>query len=194
MEIIPRVESKMFILGHSMIAVFMGAGAGFTVFSASYDSVPSVIMPFIVVFLASFFLFVLVNFFYGLTALHTIEISTEELRVYLGPVTVKRISAERVKTVGIMAEPHSKGNTVLLYLLLLTDKSKEELNQKGQKYLRQRDLLRRMEQAGLPATGPDSAAKAYLFASRSSSLLWIEDSKQTREVLRTYLSGVEYLI
>lgn len=194
MEIIPRVETKMLILGHSMIAVFMGTGAGFTVFSASYDSVPSVIMPFVVVFLASFFLFVLINFFYGLTALHTIEVSTEELRVYLGPVTVKRISAERVKTVGIMAEPHSKGNTTLLYLLLLTDKSKEELNQKGQKYLRRRDLLRRMEQAGLPATGPDSAAKAYLFASRRRSLLWIEDSKQTREVLRRYLSGVESLI
>ena len=193
MDIIPRVETKMLILGHCMIAVFMGAGAGFTVFSASYDSVPSAIMPFIIAFLSAFFLFVLFNFFYGLTALHTIEISSEELRVRLGPVTLKRISADRVKTVGIFAEPHSRGNSTLLYLLLLIDKPRDELNQKGQKYIKRKALLREMEQVGLSATGPDAAAKAYLFACHRRSLLWIEDSKQTREVLHRYLSSAEFI-
>lgn len=131
---------------------------------------------------------------YGLSWMQTIEIDSREIRVCLGSLVIRRISLERVKTVGMSVEYASKGNQITSWMLVLSEKDRYELNEKGQKYLKRRGVRKRMSKAGVSSEEPYGAARAFLFESSKGVLLRAEWAEKTEAILRQHLPYATFLL
>lgn len=195
MESIPRARSRSRFLKTLLIALlFFPPGIKMMVFDTSYKGVPVFVMPILLVIVVGWISAFLWMLLFGLTGLHSVQIDHEELKLCLGPLVLKRIPTDRIKTVGLCAVSAGKTWSIDTYFLVLSEKPPEELNEKGKKALKSKNVLKRMRDSEVTADGPYAAAKAYLFDHCFRELLWIEDSLEVREVLRRYLSGVKYLL
>lgn len=194
MDKMPRVNSKSHFLLFGAFAVFAGVFVGKDILPASYDNVPAVILPFLIAFLVAWFGFILFAFFHGLTALQTVSMNRDEIRVCIGPVVVRRITTDRIKTVGLSVEFGRGDVSPSMFYLVLSGKLPEELNEKGIRKLNKSYHCQKMGRAGVAPDGKYAAAKAYLFDNYLGAALWIEDSEEARQMLKKNLTTAVFLI
>lgn len=149
---------------------------------------------FVLVFIAFWYGLLAVFFLYGLSTVQDVEIDSREIRVCMGKFVVRRIPLETVKTVGMSVEYASKGNRITNWMLVLSEKDRYELDEKGQKYLKRRGVGKRMAMAGVSAEEPYGAARAFLFESRKGELLRLEWSEGKEAILRQRLPFATFLL
>lgn len=190
---IPRVLQKSYYFTCVAVGLFMLFGAGKVVFSASYENIPLPVAVFLGIFLAIWFGGVcFLVLYYGITALETIELDRDEIRVCIGRFVLRRIPVGSIKTVGLSVL-YGKGDHVLEVLLVLSPKTPEELSIKGRRRLEKAHVRRRMLREGIDPEGDHAAAKAYLFGHFMRAALWIQNSEQAQAALRTYLPNAVFI-
>ncbi len=190
----PRNRKKLF-LSLCAFSVFVTYSLFSVISVDSFSSVPPVIMPFVVLFFTAYFGALLWFFLVGLTAFQTIELNRDEIRLRLGPLVLKRIPTDTIKTVGVCALYSKNSRTVPdMRCLVLSDKSPEELNEKGQKRLKNKKLRNLMQNEGVAAEGAYAAAKVYLFEHLFFAPLWIEQSDEAQQALREVLLCARFLV
>lgn len=194
MDKLSRITQKHLFLLFSAAALFIAFSTGRLLLNTSFSSIPSVILPFLIVFMAVYWGSLVWMFFLGLTALQTVELERDELRILIGPVVLKRISTDSIKTVGRNAMYGRNHSSPTMLFLVLSDKSPEELNERGTKRLKNKWLCQQMLQSGVLPEGPYAAAKAHLFEHFLRTPLWIEDSEETLEILRKVLLSAKFLV
>ena len=175
-------------------AVFMAVWAAKDMFPLDLGSGPLWTKIFIVAFITCWYGLLVGFVLYGLSWLQTIEIDREEIRVCFGKFVVRRILLERVKTVGMSVQYYSKGQGISTWELVLSEKDRYELSEKGEKYLERKSVLRRMKQAGVSADGPDAAARACLFENPRGILLRMEWTEEAENALRQRLSTAKFML
>jgi len=148
----------------------------------------------VAVFIICWYGLLLAFVLYGLSWMQTIEIDSREIRVCLGKLVVRRIALDKVKTVGMSVEYASKGTHITSWMLVLSEKDRYELNEKGQKYLKRRGVRKRMVKAGVSAEEPYGAARAFLFESSKGVLLRTEWAEKTEAILRQHLPFATFLL
>ena len=191
MDSFPRVRNRAPFVSFLIAALgFIFIGINDLVLNTSYDNVPSVILPFVILFVCAWIGFAVYAAFYGLSGLQTIKIDREEIRICLGPLVIKKIPTERIKSVSVS---HMFDKTRPVFFLVLSKYTAEELNPKGEKLLKRKQFTSFMFQSGIPAEGRYAGAKAYLFKNTLHSILWIEDTDEVRAILRKYLHGTVFL-
>ncbi len=191
---IPRVTEKPYYLLFSAVALFMGISAGKNILPASYDNVPMVILPFLFAFIGVWFGFVIYMFLFGLSALQTLEMDRDEIRVRMGPVVIRRIPTDRIKTVGLNVMFNRANTEPSVFLLALSSRTPEELNEKGLRKLQKPQIKKRMLRAGVIPEGKYAGAKACLFERFPGLMLWVEDSEEARRLLKKNLTTTVFLI
>lgn len=197
MERIPRVKSKWDFLIFAVGAVFMGTAAGEMLTKTSWGDPLSALEMFAVTMLFVWFSGVGLLTLFGLTALHSISVDHEQIRVHLGPLTICRIPADRIKTVGLSAIYAREYESPKVVLLTLSSRSVEDLNEKGSKFLNNKRVLDRMGRCGLSTEDRNAAARAWLFESGPMAVgipLWLEDSDEARFLLRKHLTTAVFLL
>ena len=190
---IPRVKEKAYYLLFSTVALFMGISVGKNILPASYDNVPVVILPFLVAFIGVWFGFVIYMFLYGLSALQTLEMDRDEIRIRMGPLVIRRIPTDRIKTVGLYVTFNRANTEPSMFMLALSLRTPEELNEKGQRKLRNSQIKKRMLRAGIIPEGKYAGAKACLFERFPGLMLWVEDSEEARQLLKQNLTTTVFL-
>lgn len=148
----------------------------------------------VLLFLAFWFGLLVVFFLYGLSTAQDIEIDSQEIRLCLGRLVVRRILLDKVKTLGMSVEYASRGKHITNWMLVLSEKDRYELEEMGQKYLKRRGVRYWMSKAGVSAEGSYAAARAFLFQSRKGELLRLEWSEGKEAVLRQYLPTAVFLL
>lgn len=148
----------------------------------------------VAVFIICWYGLLLAFVLYGLSWMQTIEIDSREIRVCLGKLVVRRIALDKVKTVGMSVEYASKGIQITSWMLVLSEKDRYELNEKGQKYLKRRGVRKRMSKAGVSSEEPYGAARAFLFESNKGVLLRAEWAEKSEAILREHLPCAAFLL
>lgn len=189
-----RYKDKGFGLPFSLFIVGMAIFAATKMFPFDLGDGPVWSKIFVLVFIAFWYGLLAVFFLYGLSTVQDVEIDSREIRVCMGKFVVRRIPLETVKTVGMSVEYASKGNRITNWMLVLSEKDRYELDEKGQKYLKRRGVGKRMAMAGVPAEEPYGAARAFLFESRKGELLRTEWSEGKEAILRQYLPASAFLL
>ena len=172
-------------------ALFMAIHAARTMFPLDLGDGPLWLKMFIILFLSCWYGLLFVFILYGLRSVHTIEIDELEIRVCLGRLVLRRIPLEQVRTVGISVQ---YSRTDICYLeLALSRYVPDELEGRGQKYLKKRRVRKWMLRAGVPCQGPYSAARACLFDSYKAVLLRMERTMEAESILRLHLRSATFL-
>lgn len=194
MKQFPRFRRQGFFLIFCAGALFMFINAAKRLFPLEFGSTPPVMRVIVTLFLVVWFCLVGSFVLFGLAGLHAVRIGRGEIQVCLGKLVLRRIHAEQVKTVGIGFMATGRGaNTTGLDLLVLSERTAEELNEKGQKFLCSKDTAWYAARAMYPLTGPFAAARAYLLNHYLRSLLWMEYSPEAEAALRQTLTTTKFL-
>lgn len=189
-----RYRDKSYGLLFSAFAAAMAFFAATKMFPLDLGDGPVWSKIVVVVFMTCWYGLLLGFFLYGLSWTHTIEIDSREIRVCLGKFVVRRIPLKKVKTVGMSVEYASKGNHITNWMLVLSEKDRYELEEKGQKYLKRRGVRYWMTKAGVSSEGSYAAARAFLFKSRKGELLRAEWTEEKEAILRQRLPFATFLL
>lgn len=189
-----RYKDKGFGLPFSLFAAGMAIFVATKMFPLDLGEGPVWSKIYVLVFMTFWYGLLVVFFLYGLSTAQDIEIDSREIRVCMGKFVVRRIPLEKVKTVGMSVEYASKGNHITNWMLVLSEKDRYELEEKGQKYLKRRGVKKRMIKAGVSAEKPYGAARAFLFERRKGELLRAEWSEGIEAVLRQRLPFSTFLL
>lgn len=191
----PRILNKIHFLAFGIGALFVLVGAAIKLFPQGFGSTPMVMR--VVVTLLMMVWFGLMGCFVllGFTALHTVRIGHGEIHVCLGRFVLRRIPAERVKTVGVgmitfgRDRPKSRQ-----HLLVLSARTTEEMDEKGASLPDTMRIRKQMPYILRPIAGVHAAARAYLLDNFLFSLLWMEYSPGAEEALRENLKTAQFLL
>lgn len=194
MQRFPRYRESGVGLVFAVFALGMAIFAATKMFPLELGDGPVWSKILVIVFMTCWYGLLLVFFLYGLSWTHTIEIDSREIRVCLGKFVVRRIPLEKVKTVGMSVEYASKGNHITNWMLVLSEKDRYELEEKGQKYLKRRGVRYWMSKAGVSSEGSYAAARAFMFESRKGELLRAEWTEEKEEILRQRLPFATFLL
>jgi len=194
MQRFPRYRESGFGLLFSAFAAAMAISAAAKMFPLDLGDGPAWSKIVVVVFMTCWYGLLLAFFLYGLSWAQTIEIDFQEIRVCLGNFVVRRIPLEKVKTVGMSVVYASKGNHIVNWMLVLSEKDRNELEEKGQKYLKRRSVRCWMSKAGVSSEGAYAAARAFLFQGRKGELLRAEWTEETEAILRQRLPFATFLL
>ena len=189
-----RYHDKGFGLPFSLFVAGMAIFAATKMFPLDLGDGPIWSKILVAVFVVCWYGLLLVFFLYGLSTAQDIEIDSREIRVCVGKFVVRRIRLDKVKTVGMSVEYASKGNRITNWMLVLSEKDRYELEEKGQKYLKRRSVRYYMTKAGVSAEGSYGAARAFLFESRKGELLRAEWSEGKEAILRQRLHFATFLL
>lgn len=189
-----RYKDKGFGLPFSLFAAGMAIFGATKMFPLDLGDGPVWSKIYVLVFMTFWYGLLVVFFLYGLSTAQDIEIDSREIRVCMGKFVVRRIPLEKVKTVGMSVEYASKGNHITNWMLVLSEKDRYELEEKGQKYLKRRGVRKRMSKAGVSSEEPYGAARAFLFERRKGELLRAEWSEGIEAVLRQRLPFSTFLL
>lgn len=197
MHKLPRVIHKEGILAFGGFALAMMFAVLYHLCDLSFETTPLYGIVISCMILLSWFCFTGYMTMYGLTALQTIEIDRDEIRICIGRFVLRRIKTDSVKTVGIGAA-RSKYKRYGLYhgtiYLALSKDTVDELNKKGKHCLHSLSTKRAMDFAPVLLDGPNAAAKSYLLNHYLNGLLWIEWSREAEAALRQCLSTSIFLV
>ena len=195
---LPRVVNKGFYLAFAGFAGCMLVMAVKGLWDTSFEDTPPWAMVLSITFLATWFFIVARFVLSGLVALETIELERDEIRVCLGPIVLRRIHAEQVKTVGIGVIRSKDKDQYGLYkgtvYLVLSKHSPETLNDKGKRFLHSSETARLMQVFPVKLDGFYAAAKAYLLNHVFHSLLWVEYTYEMEKALRTHITTAIFLL
>ena len=194
MERFPRVKNKGYFLLFSVMALIMALLPGDDLFHFSWGNTPEFMKVFIVTFLCLWYGFLVFLFLFGLTGFQSVELSQDEIRICMGPLVLRRIPTVRIKTVGQGVVYGKRSRSPQLFLLILSSKTTETLNEKGMKRLKNKDICSRMRQCGVYPEGTYAGARAYLFEQFAGFTLWIEDSDKVCTALRKYLTTTVFIL
>ena len=189
-----KYRDKGFGLLFSAFAAGMAIFAATKMFPLDLGDGPLWSKLFVIVFMICWYGLLVAFVLFGLSTMQDIEIDTREIRVCMGKLVVRRIPLEKVKTVGMSVEYSSKGNQITNWMLVLSEKDRYELEEKGQKYFRRRGVRNRMAKAGVSTEEPYGAARAFLFESRKGELLRMEWTEEKETILRQRLYSATLLI
>lgn len=196
MQRLPRLVQKdhYFILAGG--AVMMLLMAGCSLWDLSFETTPPWAIALCVVFLSVWF--GVIGWFasFGIVALQSVEIDRDEIRVCLGPVVLRRIPIEAIRTVGIGVmqnkDRHSHGYSTEVFLVL-SRYAADELNEKGRRFLHSSRTERLSQDAPVTPKGPYAAAKAYLLRYIFRNLLWVHYTSEMEAALRKRLNTALFL-
>lgn len=195
MKQFPRILKKDHFLVFGIGALFMLVGAAIKLFPQDFGSTPMAVRVYITLFMMVWFGLIASFVLFGFTALHTVRIGHGEIHVCLGNLILRRIPAERVKTVGVgMVAFGRYRNRYVQHLLVLNARTAEELDKKGVKLLDTIRIREQMPYVLRPIAGVHSAARAYLLDNFLFSLLWMEYSPGAEEALRDNLKTTQFLL
>lgn len=198
MQRFPRIIQKDGYLMFAGFAVFMMILAANSLMDTSFGNTPPWAIVLCVVFLIAWFGVIGWFALFGLVALQTVEIDRDEIRVCLGSVVLRRISANEVKTVGIGAARGKRKNVYGLYngevFLVLSGCSTDKLNEKGRRFLYAQETAKLLQFAPVELKGPYAAAKAYLLSHYYGSLLWLHYTPEAEAALRNRLTTTVFLL
>ena len=194
MQRFPRYRERGFGLLFSAFAAAMAISAAAEMFPLDLGDGPLWSKVIVVVFMTCWYGLLLIFFLYGLSWAQTIEINDLEIRVCLGNFVVRRIPLENVKTVGISVVYANKGSHIVNWMLVLSEKDRHELEEKGQKYLKRRSVRYWMSKASVSSEGAYASARAFLFQSRKGELLRTEWTEETEAILRQRLPFATFLL
>lgn len=197
MHKLPRVVHKEEMLTFSGFALAMILAVISLLCNISFESTPLYGIVISCAILLAWFCSMGYMALWGLTALQTVEIDRDEIRICIGRFVLRRIKTDCVKTVGIGAAP-SKHKRYGLYhgtvYLTLSRHAVDELNRKGRHHLHSLSTKRAMDFAPVMLDGPNAAAKAYLLNKYINGLLWVEWSQEMESALRQCLSTSTFLV
>ena len=191
---LPRVRSRLHLLifgGATLYACFLLASA---VSSLKFDITLILAAPVVAIwlFMAG------VAIWSGLAALQTIRLDSEYLRIYVGPIVLRKIPLGRIKTVGASRLPlttravwHQEACKRVLVLSFMTA---DELISKGEKFLQNPEIRRNMEKDALSTTDTLAPARAFVMHKPLIHALWIQDSPKAEEALRQYLTDSIFIL
>lgn len=191
---LPRVRSRLHLLifgGATLYASFLLASA---ITRMKLDIMLILALPVIAiwVFMAG------IAIWAGLAALQTIRLDNENLRVCIGPITLRRIPLARIKTVGVSRMPlttraiwHPDACKRVLVLSFMTA---DELIRMGEKSLQDPKIQRDMEKDGLSVTDSLAPARAFVMQKPLRHALWIQDSPKAETALREYLTTTIFIL
>lgn len=186
-----RYEEKGYGLLMAGFGLIVSVHAAKAMFPLDLGDGPLFLKIFIILFLSCWYGLLLCFILYGLRSLHTIEIDDQEIRVCLGRLVLRRIPLEQVKTVGISAQYARTGITYLE--LVLSRYAPDELEERGQRYLKKRRVRHWMTRAGISSQGYWPAARACLFDSSKAVTLRMERTTEAESILRLHLHSAAFL-
>lgn len=191
----PRILNKIHFMAFGIGALFVLVGAAIKLFPQDFGSTPMAARVFITLLLMVWFGLMGCFVLFGFTALHTIRIGHGEIQVCLGKFVLRRIPAERIKTVGLSIIGFGRGRpTSWQHLLVLSAHTVEELDKKGVKLPDTVHIRDQMPYVLRPIAGVHAAARAYLLDNYLFSLLWMEYSPGAEEALRENLKTAQFLL
>lgn len=131
----------------------------------------------------------------GLTALHTIRIEDGYILVCLGPVTLRRIPCEQIRTVGLGFMPiRIKERTAPPKMLVLSTESLELLEERGAKRRIDSQPYVMLARLGIGQESSHLGARLRLAARVSRAKLYVEQTAVSEAALRRALPGAVFLV
>lgn len=126
-------------------------------------------------------------------AAQRIELTRQELRVKIGPLVLRRIPTEKIRTVSVSCQSGVNWLEKDRVCLVLSDKTPERLDELGYWVLENPKVRHNMSSAGIPVDGKYAAARAYLYARMCFCTLWLDATPEVRTALEEMLPDALFL-
>ena len=196
----PRMTCKGQMLSFGAVGLFMMTAAGVSLLNTSFKETPPLALVFCSVLLAAWFGFAGLMASFTIKPFETVEIDSQEIRICLGTLVLRRIPTYKIKTVGLagyLVKVNGGYPFILQRMLVLSYKTPEQMEKKGQKALMDmsrpsiQELLRDLGQDRHDAYRP---ARAYLQQRNVLNPVWLELSKEASAELHRCLPHATFLL
>ena len=196
----PRLTCKGQMLTFGAFGLFMLTAVVGSLMNTSFEGTPPLALVFCFMLLAAWFAFMGFMATFAIKPFETVEIDRKEIRICLGTLVLHRIPTHKIKTVGLagyQVKINGGYPFMLQRMLVLSYKTPEQMEKKGQKALRGMDrpsiqeLLRELGQDQHDAYRP---ARAYMQQVNALNPVWLELSEEALAELRRCLPHATFLL
>lgn len=159
------------------------------------------VFPFILLLIAGFLVFFYHGVCFLLHCAARVEITTDMVSLKVGKITLRKLPADQILTVGFMEQGFGRNKQIYIPQLVLTTESAEDVLQNGEKRIAKSRVIRQQLRARGIARSSKKAA-GYTHFEKYFPTLWqgrdkyilLEFSQDRVHALRNYLVSAEFLL
>ena len=191
----PRMVHKSGALKLAGMVLVMMLVMPLTMTQFAWDKFSGGSFVFVVAVMAVWYLGALWLLGMGLTALHTIRIEDGCILVCMGPLTLRRIPCEQIRTVGLGYMPaRMRERAEPAKMLVLSVEGLDQLEARGAKQRPEAQTYTMLARLGISRESSHFPARLAIATRVSRAKLYVERTTESESALRRCLPGAKFLL